>query len=98
MDSLSLDTVVVASPDQVSSELDGEIVVLNHRQGVYFGLDAGVGALVWRAVQSPVRVGDVVSTVLDRFDVDEARCTQDVTTLLNEMLSAGLLQTAPGGG
>jgi hypothetical protein len=92
MDSLSLDAIVVASPDQVSSELDGEVVVLNHQQGVYFGLDAGVGALVWRTVQSPVRICDVVAAVLERYDVDEARCTQDVTALLDEMHRAGLIQ------
>jgi hypothetical protein len=94
MDSLTLDTRVVASPDQVSSDLDGEVVVLNHRDGVYFGLDAGVGAMVWRAVQSPVPIRDVVAQVMERFDVDEARCTADVTALLNEMLRAGLVQTA----
>jgi hypothetical protein len=98
MPDFDLDTVVVASPDQVSSELDGEVVVLNHRDGVYFGLDAGVGALVWRAVQTPVRVREVVAAVLDAYEVDAERCARDVTALLDELMRAGLLRAngSPG--
>lgn len=94
MPSLTRDSRVVASPHQVSSELDGEVVVLNHRDGVYFGLDAGVGALVWRTVQQPVSVAAVVDAVLEAYDVDAERCTRDVTALLEELLRAGLLQPA----
>lgn len=94
MDALTPDTVVVASPDQVSSELDGEIVVLNHRDGVYFGLDGGVGALVWRTVQNPVRVAEVLAAVMDAYDVERERCTRDVFGLLQELRRAGLVQTA----
>lgn len=91
---LSTDTVVVASPDQVSSELNGEVVVLNHQDGVYFGLDAGVGALIWRTLQTPRRVGEIMAAVMDAYDVDRDRCTHDVTSLLNELLRAGLIRTA----
>ena len=93
---LSTDTVVVASPDQVSSELNGEVVVLNHRDGVYFGLDAAVGALVWRTLQSPRKVSEIMAAVMDAYDVDAERCIRDVTSLLNDMLRAGLIQTTAG--
>ena len=37
--SLSLNSVVSASREQVSSELAGEVVILNLNEGVYHGLD-----------------------------------------------------------
>lgn len=94
---LSPETVVVASPHQVSSELDGEVVVLNHRDGVYFGLDGGVGALVWRTVQEPVPVSAVVAAVLDAYEVEADRCARDVTGLLVELMDAGLVRVADPG-
>lgn len=98
MNRLTLDTRVVASTDQVSSELDGEIVLLNHRRGLYYGLDSGVGALVWRTVQAPVRISGIVRAVTERYEVDEARCTADVIGLLAGLEEAGLLQVLPGEG
>jgi hypothetical protein len=95
---LTADTVVVASPEQVSSELNGEVVVLNHRDGVYFGLDAGVGALVWRTLQTPRKVADIMASVMTAYDVEPDRCLRDVTGLLQELLGAGLIETRGDGG
>ena len=95
MSPFSPHTALIASPDQVSSELDGEIVVLNHRDGVYFGLDAGVGALVWRRLQTPATPAELVSLVMDAFEVDEERCSRDVGALLEQLQRAGLVQAAP---
>lgn len=41
---LSLDSIVAVTPEQVSSELSGEAVILSLKDGVYYGLNE-VGAL-----------------------------------------------------
>ena len=43
-------SVVVASPDQISSDLGDEAVILNLKSGVYHGLNE-VGAKVWAFIQ-----------------------------------------------
>ena len=52
---ITTDSIVVASPDQVSSDLAGEIVMLNLASGTYYGLDE-VGARIWNLVQQPTPV------------------------------------------
>jgi hypothetical protein len=42
-----------ATRDQVSSDLKGEVAILDLKAGVYYGLDA-VGARVWELLQGPV--------------------------------------------
>ena len=49
---LSRATSVVATPDQVSADLDGEVVILHLGGGEYFGLDQ-VAARVWELIASP---------------------------------------------
>src|SRR5438874_308601 len=43
---LTLDSRVVPADELLSSELDGEAVILDLTSGVYFGLN-GVGARIW---------------------------------------------------
>ena len=54
-ETLGEETVVVAIPEQVCGELEGEAVILNLRSGIYFGLSA-VGARIWQHIQEPRRV------------------------------------------
>lgn len=88
--SVSLETVVVVSRDQVSCDLQGEVAVLNLRNGVYYGLDP-VGARVWSLVQKPTKVQDLLSVMLDEYDVDAPRCEKDLVALLTDLAEQGLI-------
>jgi hypothetical protein len=45
-------SIVVATKDQVSSDLGGEVAILDLKAGVYYGLDT-VGARIWNLIQEP---------------------------------------------
>ena len=57
MTQITLGSVVVAAPRQVSSDLRGEAAILQLESGVYYTLNA-VGARVWTLLQQPQRVDD----------------------------------------
>lgn len=88
---LSKDSIVVASKDQVSSDLAGEVVMLNLKNGTYYGLDE-VGARIWNLIQAPRSVGTIRDTILDEYDVEPERCESDLLTLLRDLESAGLVE------
>lgn len=90
---LSSDCHVVAAPDQVSSDLDGEAVILNLSSGVYFGLDP-VGARVWELLQERRTVGDICATMRGEFDVEPERCERELMDLLEQMRTEGLVDVA----
>jgi hypothetical protein len=94
MTTLSNESRVRLTPDQVSSELGSEVVILHVKNGMYYGLDE-VGVVIWKQLREGARVADIVSSVVDQFDVDAKQCEQDVLRILGEMAEAQLVVVEP---
>lgn len=90
---ISSGATVVASDRQVSTDVDGESVILNFDDGVYYGLEK-VGARVWELVRDPMPVAEIRDTLVAEFDVDSDRCEADLQDLLSELAEAGLIEVA----
>ncbi|CAN5861866.1 PqqD family protein [soil metagenome] len=82
---------MVATQDQISTELEGEVVVLNTKTGRYYTLD-GVGTEVWQHLQDGVEVVEICRQVEARYDVTPERCRADVLALLQDLSAAGLVE------
>jgi hypothetical protein len=94
---LSTTSVVVAAQDQVSSDLGGEVAILNLKNGVYYGLDE-VGARIWNLIQEPKAVHEIRDVLLDEYQVEIERCERDLLTLLEELVAENLVQVRDGTG
>jgi hypothetical protein len=90
-DDYSPDTVFVASEAQVSCSLDQEAAILQLDQGVYYSLDP-VGARVWELLKQPITIATLRDHLCAEYDVDAARCEQDLRLLLKELVDAGLIE------
>ena len=88
---LSVHSIVIAAPEQVSCPLGEESAILNLKNTVYYGLNP-VGARVWNLLQQARTVGELRDTLLDEYDVDATRCETDLLELLEKMRSEGLIQ------
>lgn len=83
-------TVVCASQDQMSCDLNGEAAILQLSSGSYFGLDE-VGARIWQFLQESTSVGDIVRELVEEYEVEEEACRADTVNLLAEMIEAGIV-------
>ncbi len=92
---LSLDSTVVASTNQVSSDLAGETVLLNLTTAQYHGF-TGVGARVWELIQSARPVREVCATIASEYEVETAQCDADVLAFLTQCEERGLLEVRGG--
>src|SRR3954468_22260572 len=91
MQSLSLDTVVCASPQQVSCDVADEAVLLSMRDGEYYGLNE-VAASIWRLIQQPRTPLQVRDALLEEYDgISVFDCDRAVTEFLGEMLALNLI-------
>jgi hypothetical protein len=88
---LSLHSAVRPSPNQVSSDLSGETVILDLKQSVYHGLDE-TGAYIWNLVQQGKTIIEIRDAMLAEFDVEPARCEQDLLALLEDLAKNGLIE------
>ena len=84
-------SIVVATEDQISSDLGGESVILNMKTGVYHGLNE-VGARVWDLIEKPKAVKDIKQLLLEEYEVEADACTNDLFSLLNNLKTAGLIK------
>lgn len=92
---LTLQSVVAASPDQVSSDLAGETVLLSLTSAQYHGF-AGVGARIWALLGSPVSVADICKAIVAEYAVDAATCERDVLAFLQQCIERGLVEVRGG--
>jgi len=88
---ITTSSLVVATTDQVSSDLAGEAIVLSLRTGMYYGL-AQVGVRVWELVREPIRVADLRDMIVREYDVEPERCERDVLDFLSDLATQGLIE------
>lgn len=50
------------------------------------------GAFLWRKLQNDTTFEQLLQSVLDEYDVDEATASADIEEFLNEMRSVGALE------
>lgn len=89
--SFSKEHVISPAPQQLSSKLGAETVILNMQSGVYYGLNP-VGARVWELAQNHIAVGALHDQLIAEFDVQPDVLKNDLTTLLKQMQAEGLVQ------
>ncbi len=89
-------TVLVRTDEIVSSDLDGETVMLNIERGKYFGLDP-IGSRIWNLLETPRSVASLCGQLVLEYDVDLDTCTADVRRLVASMLREGLVVEAGDG-
>lgn len=89
---LSLAATVRASDQQISCDVDDEVVLLSMQNGQYYGLNQ-VGASIWRLIQRPRTLAEVRDNLLEEYaDVSPETCSIEVLAFTANMLALGLVQ------
>ena len=92
---ISASSTVVATPDQVSADLSGEAVILNLKDGVYYGLNP-IGARIWKLVEeSPRTVAEIRDVLLEEYEVTPEACEQAIVDLVRQLAQHGLVEIGP---
>ena len=89
-------TAFRVAKDQVSANLDGEVVLLGLQKGQYYGLDA-VGAKVWELLQEPVTLEQMRDAIVEEYEVEPEDCERDLVVLLDRMRREGLIEVSDAG-
>jgi hypothetical protein len=87
---------IVAAGDQVSTELEGEAVILHLGDGIYYGLNP-VGARLWSLLEEPRAVAELRDALVAEYEVDVETAERDVIDLLDELMERGLVEPATEG-
>jgi hypothetical protein len=92
---LTKESVVTVSKDQVACDMAEESAILDLKSGQYYGLNP-IGTRIWALIQKPTPVVDILSKLLNEYEVDAQRCERDLLTLLGELERKGLVEISGG--
>jgi hypothetical protein len=81
--------------DVAAKVMDGEAIIINLSNGVYYSLDK-VGGVVWEQIAATRTVSEVVSAVAARYDVSPERARADIERLLGELRQEALIEPFDG--
>lgn len=90
----SLNEKVVQGKGNIVSEMGGEKVMLSIENGKYYNLGE-IGGGIWDLMQEPIKVDQVVSILISKYDVEQTECEEQVISFLNQLNEEGLIEFVP---
>jgi hypothetical protein len=82
---LDLSSRVVRSPEPISAETGGGVVMLSIETGKYFGLNETAQA-IWARMEAPVTVAALVQSIQAEFDIDSRRAEAAVLAFVSRLI------------
>lgn len=86
---ITLNSTISTSTSQTSSELLGEIVILELESGVYYGLNE-TGSKIWSSIQQSMTVAEIRDALLAEYEIDSESCTRYVVSLIEDLVAKDL--------
>ena len=87
---------VRVSPSALYREVQGEAVLLQLDNGEYFGLDE-VATRIWQLLDANSDLDAVRDALVNEYDVAEDRAANDLSHLVDELISKHLLEVDDDG-
>lgn len=87
---LTLDDRFVIPSAVASKLLKDEAVLLDLKEGLYFGLNE-VGARMWALISEGKSLAEVCDTLLVEYDVERAELERHALTLAQDLFGRGLI-------
>lgn len=83
-------TCFQANPQVVSETIEGEVIAINLETGCYYSL-TGVASEVWALLQQRSAAGDLIETLLTRYEAEAGEIETAVASFVHSLQSEGLI-------
>ncbi len=74
----------------LAADMDGDLVMLSMERGDYYGV-SGIGPFIWKLLETPKTVTELVAFICDEYEVDVDRARADVETFLSQLSDGGMV-------
>jgi hypothetical protein len=88
---IDADTILSTTPDCLTAEVDGELVLMSVANGRYFGLD-GIGTDILGRLSAPIRFADLIADLGLAYDAPATVIETDTRDLLEQLMEQGLIE------
>jgi hypothetical protein len=90
---MELTQKIARSDNFVFNEVDGELVMMNIETGAYASLNE-TGKSIWTLLDAPKSLSEVVSSLVEEYEIDQATCEKEVMPFVENMLKSEVLTLA----
>jgi len=87
---ITLDSTVSQSKGQVSTEIDGEVVLMDVEKGSYYGMNP-ILSHIWKLIEQPTAVSALCAQLTKEYDVSGEECQKDVLESLEQLKKENLI-------
>ena len=87
------ESVFRKSPDVIERLIEGEAVLLNTKNGIYYSLESA-GCFIWELLDGTRRISDIVACLCEEFDVSAGCALNDASKLFEDLCNEGLVEPA----
>ncbi|MCH6266016.1 lasso peptide biosynthesis PqqD family chaperone [Neobacillus citreus] len=88
---ISLEHIVSQLEGNITSDMDGEKVMLSIPNGKYYNLGS-VGGKIWDQIKEPKSIKALINCLIETYDVGEEECKKQVLSFLNMLLEENLIK------
>ncbi|MCU5377771.1 lasso peptide biosynthesis PqqD family chaperone [Bacillus cereus] len=88
---ISFKQCVAQVKGNVVSDMDGEKVMLNIKNGKYYNLGR-MGGIIWERIENPISVTELVTALISEYEVEQLQCEGQVLSFLEMLLEEGLVE------
>lgn len=91
---LAPEQTYVRTNDVVTTDMDGEIVMMHVEKGAYFAI-SGCGVHLWSQLEDPKKLPDLIASIEEEFEVDKVDDLEGIVSrFLTDLLEQGLVVAA----
>jgi len=84
MKQLNLDTRIRLNQELLSSEIDGETIMMSVENGKYYGLNS-VASRIWELVKEELLFSEMIEKLITEFKVDKTTCQNDTEEFILQL-------------
>lgn len=90
---VKLNNIISRNPEIDATDLDGEVVMMNMEKGQYFMMNE-VGSRIWEIIEEPMKISELIDTLLGEFEVERDECENTVMEFLNDLSYGDLIKVS----
>lgn len=89
-----LNQLFIRNSDILTTNMDGEVVMMDVDQGFYFSLSSGVGATIWSVLEKPTTIVQIITKICKKYDTTPEDCGDDIEGFVQELHAKQLVKVA----
>ncbi|MDL4838976.1 lasso peptide biosynthesis PqqD family chaperone [Aquibacillus rhizosphaerae] len=91
VEEFSLSQQVKQAEGNIVSDMNGEKVMLCVKNGKYYNLGV-LGGQIWEIIKQPVSIEEVVTKLIEQYDVEQKQCEEETIAFLQQLVKEGLVE------